>query len=75
IINDLSRFSFLLNIMKMYNGKIANHKKVEVFKSRKFRVVLRENETPFIQLDGELIDSNSFEVEVLEKSLRFVGDG
>ncbi|MEN8957019.1 MAG: diacylglycerol kinase family protein, partial [Flavobacteriales bacterium] len=32
IINDLSRFSFLLNIMKMYNGKIANHKKVEVFK-------------------------------------------
>lgn len=72
VLNDLSRFSFLLNILKMYNGKLANHKKVDVFKSRKFKVVLGENESPFIQLDGELIDSESFEVEVLPNALSFV---
>ena len=72
IINDLSRFSFLIHIMKMYNGKIGNHKKVEIFKSNKFTVTLTENTNPFIQLDGELIDSNSFEVEVLPKAVNFV---
>lgn len=75
IINDLSRFSFLLNIMKMYNGKIANHKKVEIFKSKKFSVTLGENAVPFIQADGELIDSNSFEVEVLAKAIQLVVPG
>jgi YegS/Rv2252/BmrU family lipid kinase len=72
IINELSRFSFLVHIMKMYNGKIANHKKVEVFKSNKFKVTLGENASPFIQADGELIDSNSFEVEVLPNAVSFV---
>ena len=72
VLNDLSRVSFLLNIMKMYNGKLANHKKVDVYKSRKFSVDLGKDEKPFIQLDGELIDSNSFEVEVFPKALKFV---
>jgi diacylglycerol kinase family enzyme len=72
IINELSRFSFLVHIMKMYNGKIANHKKVEVFKSNKFKVTLGENASPFIQADGELIDSNSFEVEVLPNAVNFI---
>jgi len=72
IINDLSPFSFLLHIMKMYNGKIANHKKVEVFKSKKLKVALGKKASPFIQVDGELIETNSFEVEVLHKALNFV---
>lgn len=72
IVQDLSPFSFLLHIMKMYNGKINNHKKVETFKTNKIEVVLEEKYNLFIQVDGELIETNSFKVEVLPNAFSFV---
>ena len=72
LIKQISPFSFLLNILKMYNGKIANHEKVETYKTEKIFVKLPKNSDLFIQSDGELVESNNFQIEIVPAAISFV---
>lgn len=72
IIKELSKFSFIRHIRKMYNGKIAKHEKVETYKVNKFSVTIPSNSELFIQTDGELIESDSFIVETIPAAVSFV---
>lgn len=72
LVKDLSVLSFVLNIAKMYNGRIAKHKKVETYKSDKISVQFKDATKPFLQLDGELIDCDNFEVEVVPNAISFI---
>ena len=69
-------FSFLdlvINLPKLYNGKIVNHKKVTTYKTKSIKVSPKSSsEKPFIQADGELINSGSVEVTIKEKAIQFV---
>ncbi len=62
----------LLNLSKLYNGKIVHHQKVETYKTDKIKVTIPKNTSPYIQADGELIESSDFEIELIPKAIQFV---
>jgi YegS/Rv2252/BmrU family lipid kinase len=72
IINNIHIFTLLINILKLYNGKIVDHKKVTTYTSNKIKVEILNDQLPFIQADGELISSSNFEVSILPKAIQFV---
>lgn len=72
IINNIYIFTLLLNILKLYNGKIVDHKKVTTYTTDKINIEILNNQLPSIQADGELIPSSDFEVSILPKAIQFV---
>ena len=72
IAKNLNLLDLLLNLKKLYNGKIINHKKVEEFTSKTIKVTPLSAEKPFIQADGELLGVGAVEVSIIEKALNFV---
>lgn len=72
LIKELSRISFIRHIRKMYNGKIARHKKVEIYKVNQFSVTIPSDSELFMQADGELIGSDGFRVETIPAAISFV---
>ena len=72
IVKEISTLGLLINIAKMYNGKLIEHKKVETYKSERVKVEVLGKEIPFIQTDGEIIGKGSFEVEILPLAISFV---
>lgn len=64
--------SVLLNLPKLYSGKIVNHKKVETYKTNKIKVTIPKGIKPFIQADGEIIPTSDFEVKMVPKAIQFV---
>ncbi|MDC9722031.1 MAG: diacylglycerol kinase family lipid kinase [Urechidicola sp.] len=72
IIKHLSLGVVLLNILKLFNGKIVNHSKVETYKTKEISVSIKDASLPFIQADGELIQSGNFNVYLLPLAIQFV---
>jgi len=72
IIKDISVLSLFLNVIKMYNGKLNQHKKVETYKTPAIKIKVINGEKPFIQADGELIGQGDFNVTIFEEVLSFV---
>ena len=72
LVKNISKISLFLNVKKMYNGKLANLKKVEVYKTDKIKVKVLGEKVPFIQADGEIIGKGDFEVEILPLKVSFV---
>lgn len=71
IAKNLNIFDLILNIKKLYSGEIVYHKKVETYKTKKITVIPQTSK-PFIQADGELIDTGKVKVTIIEKAIRFV---
>lgn len=72
IIKDINIGNVLLNILKLYNGKIVHHKKVTTYKTDKITIDINDATKPFIQSDGELISSSNFEISIISKAIQFV---
>ncbi len=72
IIKNLSLSVVLLNIFKLFNGKIVHHPKVDTFKTTEINVSITDNSTPYIQADGELIESSNFTITLLPKAIQIV---
>jgi YegS/Rv2252/BmrU family lipid kinase len=72
VINNIRILTLLVNILKLYNGKIVDHKKVTTHTSDKINVEILNNQSPSIQADGELIESSNFRVSILPKAIQFV---
>ena len=71
VAKNLTFFDMILNLPKLYSGKIVNHKKVETYKTKEI-TILPVNSKPFIQADGELIGTGKVSVKIIEKAIQFV---
>jgi YegS/Rv2252/BmrU family lipid kinase len=70
IAKDLNIFDLILNIKKLYNGNIVQHKKVETYKTNQITVIPQTSK-PFIQADGELIGTGKVTVNIIKKAIFF----
>lgn len=70
IAKNLNLFDLLYNLPKLYNGKIATHKKVATYKTEEITII-PINSKPFIQADGELIGTGEINVSIIKKAIQF----
>ena len=71
IAKNITLLDLLLNIKKLYNGNLVNHKKVETYKTKEITVT-PINSKPYIQADGELVGKGKVKVKIFEKAINFV---
>ena len=71
IAKNFNLFDIVLNIKKLYTGEIVHHKKIETYKTKKIKVIPL-GVKPFIQADGELINSGEVNVTIIEKAIKFI---
>jgi len=71
IAKNLNLIDLILNINKLYNGNITQHKKIETYKTKEIKVI-PQNSKSFIQADGELIGKGKVNVQIIEKAVNFV---
>ena len=73
IARNLTLIDMIINLPKLYNGKIVHHKKVTTYKTNSLKVTpISKTVKPFIQADGELINSGSISVSIIEKAIQFI---
>ena len=73
IAKNLTLIDMILNLPKLYNGQIVHHKKVETYKTTSLKITpFLKSEKPFIQADGELINSGSISVSILKNAVQFI---
>jgi len=71
IAKNITLLDLILNIKKLYNGKIVAHPKIATYKTNKI-IVDPQNSKPFIQADGELIGTGTATFSLIEKGIHFV---
>ena len=71
IAKNLTFLDLVLNLPKLYSGKIVEHKKVATYKTKEITVI-PVNSKPFIQADGELIDTGKVQIKLIEKAIQFI---
>ena len=71
IAKNFSKLDVLLNLPKLFNGKIVDFKKVANYKTTSVEVLANEEEFPYIQADGELIGKGHVKATIIPKALRF----
>ena len=73
IAKNLTLLDLILNLPKLYNGTIVHHKKVATYKTNAIKVTPTSTvDKPFIQADGELIDSGSVTVSIIKNAIQFI---
>lgn len=70
IVKNIGLFNLILNLPKLYNGQIVNHKKVENHKVTSIQIELTDNNNSIIEADGELIGTGSLEVTIIPKAIQ-----
>mgnify|MGYP005991645625 FL=1 len=71
IAKNITILDLVFNLPKLYSGKIVNHKKIETFKTKDITVI-PQTAKPFIQADGELINTGKVRVKIIEKGIQFI---
>ena len=71
IAKNLNLFDLVLNIKKLYSGTIVHHKKIETYKTKEITVIPQAS-NPYIQADGELINTGKVTVKMISKAICFV---
>lgn len=71
-INKINLITLLLNIGRLFNGNITNHKLIKNYKSSKLKIKDLDTQITYIQADGELVGSGSFEAEMLPGTFNFI---
>ena len=71
IVKNLSKIDIIKNVTKLFNGAIVNHSKVDSYKTTKIAVGVDNDNPPYIQADGELIGTGSFEVSIINNAFSF----
>jgi len=70
IAKNLTFIDLVLNLPKLYSGKIVHHKKVETYKTNEI-IIIPINSKPFIQADGELIGTGKIKVTIVKNATQF----
>jgi YegS/Rv2252/BmrU family lipid kinase len=70
LIKDMSKWSVVANVNRLYNGTIGKHKQVELHKGRQ---IVIEPQTPvLLEADGESLGQSPFTFVLIPKSLKVV---
>jgi YegS/Rv2252/BmrU family lipid kinase len=67
---DMTKMKILVNIAKLYNGKILKVKGVRNFRTKAF-TIKSENKI-FAEIDGEIIKGNDFEFSVISNAINII---
>ena len=70
VVKNIGLFDLILNLPKLYNGQIVNHKKVENHKVTSIQIELTHHNNSIIEADGELIGNGSLEVFIIPKAIQ-----
>lgn len=68
---NFSVMRLFLNVPKLFNGTITDHKQVKTYKTSKIKIT-SDSHNVFVQADGEILGTGGFEAEILPKALQFV---
>ena len=71
-INKISLITLLGNIGGLFNGNITKHRLVKNYKTSKLKITVLDAQKTYIQADGELVGSGSFEAEIISNALNFI---
>ncbi|MDP3945093.1 MAG: diacylglycerol kinase family lipid kinase [Lutibacter sp.] len=71
-INKITLITLLRNILGLFNGNITNHKLVKNYKTSQLKITDLDAQKTYIQADGELVGSGSFEAEIISGALNFI---
>ncbi len=71
IAKNIGKIDIIMNLGKLFNGKIVKHKKVETYKSDSISITIEDSELPFIQADGELIGKGNIKMSIIPKAFSF----
>ena len=71
-INKITLITLLRNINGLFNGNITHHKLVKNYKTSQLKITDLDVQKTFIQADGELVGSGSFEAEIISGALNFI---
>ncbi len=70
LIKDLSKWSVVANVRRLYNGTIKKHKRVETFLGKSIRI---DFEAPILlEADGESLGHSPFEFNIIPKSVQVI---
>ena len=70
LIKNISIIKVLLNIKKLYNGKLFNLKEVNTYQSKTLHI--KSNKSLFIQADGELLGKGNIEINIINNAIQFI---
>jgi len=70
IIKDMSKWSVIANVNRLYNGTIGKHKKVEMHQGR--QIVIEPKTPVLMEADGESLGQSPFTFTIIPKSLKVV---
>ena len=71
-INKINLITILGNLGGLFNGNITNHKLVKNYKTSALKITDLDTQITYIQADGELVGSGSFEAEILPGTFNFI---
>jgi len=71
-INKITLITLLRNINGLFNGNITHHKLVKNYKTSQLKITDLDVQKTFIQADGELVGSGSFEADIISGALNFI---
>ena len=72
IAKNFSFFDLIINLPKLYNGKIVHHKKVATYKTKHIEILDSTKQQSIVEGDGELLGTGSVKVSIIHKAIQFV---
>lgn len=72
IAKNFSFWDLVINLPKLYNGKIVYHKKVNTYKVTTLEITETNDNQSFIEADGELLGKGSLQVSIVAKALQVI---
>lgn len=70
LIKNITLIKVLLNIKKLYNGKLFNLKEVNTYKNKS--IIIKSNNSLYIQADGELLGKGNAEINIINNAIQFI---
>ena len=71
-VENITFFQLLSNLSNLFNGKIVEKYFVENYKTDRLKITVLDRSIAYIQADGELIGTGSFNIEIRPKALQFI---
>lgn len=72
IVKNFSFFDILLNLHKLYNGRIVNHKKIENYKLKSLKIEQKSHQSSLIEADGEMVGKGSLKISIFPRAIQFI---
>ena len=71
IAKNISKIGVIINVLKLFNGKIVNHKNVENFKTTLLKVEITDNSNSYVIADGEMLGEGNYTIQIIPKAVTY----